>query len=135
MDGSPLPMADKDPDKPAEAGDAPERSLLEDVETAIDDGRTYLEAELAFQKTRAAFVADRAKDAAVFAAIGGALMVLALVALTVGLVFALAPYLTALGATAAVTLVWLALGAIFIRMAAVRWNKLIGAFLERDRPE
>jgi hypothetical protein len=119
----------------AAGGDAPDRSLLEDVETAIDDGRTYLEAELAYQKTRAVFIADRAKDAAVFAAIGGSLAVLALVALTVGLVIALVPYLTAWGATLAVTVLWLALGAVFIRMAARRWRWLIGAFLEKDRDE
>ena len=128
-------MRDEDIDtaEPGEPGD--ERSLLEDVEAAIDDGRTYLEAEVAYQKTRAAFVADRAKDAAIFAAIGGSLAVLALVALTVGLVFSLTPYLTAWGACAAVTGAWLVLAAIFLRMAQVRWRKLIGAFLEKEHSE
>jgi hypothetical protein len=116
-------------------GEAPDRSLLEDVEAAIEDGRTYLEAELAYQRTRAAFAADRAKDAAEFAALGGALALLALVALTVGLEIALAPLLTAWGAAAAVTGAWLMLAAVFLRMAATRWRKLIGMFLatgERD---
>lgn len=125
-------MRDEDTDT-ADTGPAGEaRSLLEDVEAAIEDGRTYLEAEFAYQKTRAAFIADRAKDAAIFAAIGGSLAVLALVALTVGLVLALTPYLTAWGASATVTGAWLVLAAIFLRMARVRWRKLIGAFLERE---
>lgn len=110
-------------------GEADDRSLIEDVQTAIEDGKTYLEAELAYQRTRAAFAAERAKDAAVFAALGGALALLALVALTVGLVIALAPLLTEWGAAAAVTGLWLLLSAIFLRMATTRWRKLIAMFL------
>lgn len=114
---------------------ASERSLIEDVEAAIEDGKTYLEAELSYQRTRAAFAADRFKDAAVFAAIGMSLALLALVALTVGLVIALAPLLTAWGAAAAVTLAWLALAAVFMRMATARWRKLISVFLMREDSE
>jgi hypothetical protein len=125
---------DTHPDDGSEAP-ADERSLLADVEAAIDDGKTYLEAELAYQKTRAAFAADRAKDAALFAALGGALALLALVALTVGLVIALVPLLTAWGAAAAVTLLWLLLAGVFLRMAAARWRRLIGAFLAKDELE
>jgi len=113
-----------------------QRSLFDDVEAIIEDGRTYLDAEIQFQKTRAAYVTDKAKDAAIFAAIGGALALLALVALTVGLVFALAPLLTAWGAVALVTGAWGLLSAIFIRMAARRWNRLVSTFIEhRDRGE
>jgi hypothetical protein len=132
MDGSPPAMRDEDtlpgePDEPVN-----ERSLLDDVEAAIDDGKTYLESELTYQRTRAAFAADRAKDAALFAALGMSLALLALVALTVGLVIALVPLLTAWGAAAAVTGAWLLLSAIFFHMAATRWRKLIGAFLKRE---
>lgn len=117
------------------AAEAADRSLLEDVEAAIEDGKTYLEAELTYQRTRVAFAVDRAKDAAVFAALGGALALLALVALTIGLVIALVPLLTAWGAAAAVTGSWLLLSAIFLRMAAIRWRKLIGAFLAKTERE
>lgn len=117
------------------AGDPGDRSLLEDVEAAIEDGKTYLEAELTYQRTRAAFAADRFKDAALFAAIGMSLALLALVALTVGLVFALVPILTAWGAAAAVTLAWLALAALFLRMATARWRRLMSAFLARGERE
>lgn len=124
-------MRDEDTVPDDSDGGASERSLLEDVEAAIEDGKTYLEAELTYQRTRAAFAADRFKDAALFAMIGISLSLLALVALTVGLVIALVPLLTAWGAAAAVTLGWLALAAVFLRMATARWRKLIGAFLAR----
>jgi Flp pilus assembly protein TadB len=124
-------MRDEDAVPDETDGGVNERSLLEDVEAAIEDGKTYLEAELTYQRTRAAYAADRFKNAAVFAAIGMSLALLALVALTVGLVFALVPLLTAWGAAAAVTLAWLALAAVFLRMATARWRKLMGAFLAR----
>lgn len=137
MDGSPSAMAgtypESIPEKPAgESAGEPQRSLVDDLEAIIDDGRTYLDAEIQFQKTRVAYVTDRAKDAAIYAAIGGALALLALVALTVGLVFALSPHLTAWGAVAVVTGAWALGAAIFIRMAARRWNHLVSTFLNQQ---
>ena len=41
----------------------------DDVEALIEDGKTYLETELVYQKTRAAFVADRAKGAFIYGAL------------------------------------------------------------------
>lgn len=128
-------MRDEDMLPDESADEVAERSLFEDVEAAVEDGKTYLEAELAYQRTRVAFAADRAKDAALFAALGGALGLLALVALTIGLVIALVPLLTAWGAAAAVTGLWLLLAGIFLRMAATRWRKLIGAFLAKTERE
>jgi hypothetical protein len=128
-------MRDEDTIPDEAEGESPERSLLDDVGAAIEDGKTYLEAELTYQRTRAAFAADRAKDAVLFAALGGALALLALVALTVGLVIALVPLLTAWGAAVAVTGAWLVLAAIFLRMAAARWRKFIGAFLAKTEGE
>ena len=137
MDGSPSAMAGTDPESIPEnfggaAADEPQRSLVDDLEAIIEDGRTYLDAEIQFQKTRAAYVADRAKDAAIYAAIGGSLALLALVALTVGLVIALTPHLTAWGAVAVVTGAWAIGSAIFIRMAARRWNHLVSTFLQQQ---
>src|SRR5690606_5989889 len=62
-DGPGLPTESEEPLLDSGHG---ERSLIEDVEALIEDGRTYLEAEIAYQKTRAAFVADRAKAALIF---------------------------------------------------------------------
>jgi Flp pilus assembly protein TadB len=111
------------------------RSLLEDVEAAVEDGKTYLSAELVYQRTRLAYAINRATDAALFAALGGALALLALVALTVGLVIALAPLITAWGAALAVTGAWLLLSVILLRMAAARWRKLMEALLAREDRE
>ena len=117
-------------DDKAAAGDGAEqdlRSLREDVEALIEDGKTYLETELVYQKTRAAFVADRAKGAVIYGAVAILLAFLALVGLTVGLIFALTPLLTAWGASALVVGL-LVIGALIAgRSAAGRWNRLMQA--------
>lgn len=103
------------------------RSLREDVEALIEDGRTYLETELVYQKTRAAFVADRAKSALVFGAIGALLGFLALIGLTVGLIIALTPHLTAWGASALVVALLLVGAGLAVRSAMKGWSALIAA--------
>ena len=106
---------------------AASRSLRDDVEALIEDGRTYLETELVYQRTRAAFVADRAKGAVIYGALAAALGVLALIGLTVGLIIALTPLLTAWGASALVVGL-LAIGAwLAMRAAGKRWARLMQA--------
>lgn len=103
------------------------RSLVDDVRALIDDGRTYLEAEFGFQKTRAAFVADRAKSTVVLGAIAALLAFLGLIGLTVGMVIALTPYLTAWGASALVVALLFVAAALAGRAAARKWNGLMRA--------
>ena len=110
-----------------EDGEHEIRSLRDDVAALIDDGKTYLEAELVFQKTRAAFVANGAKGAVVFGAIAALLGFLALIGLTVGLIIALTPYLTAWGASGLVVALLLIGAFVAVRAAAKRWNRLMGA--------
>ena len=124
-DDADIPGASEDAPLAAPADDG--RSLLEDVEALIDDGKTYLEAELAFQKTRAGFVADRAKAAVVFGALAALLGFLALVGLTVGLIIALTPWLTAWGASALVVALLLVAAGLAARAAAGRWSSLMKA--------
>lgn len=108
-------------------GEPDDRSLREDVEALIEDGKTYLEAELVFQKTRAAYVADRAKGAVIFGAVAAVLAFLALIGLTVGLIIALTPLITAWGASAVVVAL-LAIAAILCaRTAGKRWSKVMAA--------
>ena len=107
------------------------RSLRDDVEALIEDGKTYLEAELVYQKTRAAFVADRAKGAVIFGAIAVLIGFLALVGLTVGLIIALAPWLTAWGASAVVVGLLLVAALLAMRAASARWSRLMQA-IESD---
>lgn len=87
-------------DRPDEIGPdggcAPEESqeppsLMADVDALIADSKTYLEAELTYQKSRAGFAANRIKWAALYGAAAFGLLHLALIALTVGAVIALTP--------------------------------------------
>ena len=139
------PPVRDDADTPEPSDDAPPaegqgdleseaRSLLDDVQALIDDGKTYLEAELGFQRTRAAFVADRAKSTVVFGAIAALLGLLALVGLTVGSIIALTPLLTAWGASALVVAVLLGAAALAARTAGRKWSGLMHA-LVGDRGE
>lgn len=122
-----LPDIQEAPAEDAPADHEPERSLREDLEALIEDGRTYLEAELAYQKTRAAFVADRAKVTIVYGAVAALLGFLALIGLTVGLIIALSPLLTAWGASGLVVAL-LVIGALLsARAAGRRWNRLMAA--------
>lgn len=122
-DGTPDPA-----DPLLEAEDERElRSLREDVEALIEDGRTYLETELVYQKSRAAFVADRAKGALIYGAIAALLGFLALIGLTVGLIIALTPYLTAWGASALVVALLLLFAWLAVRGAGKRWASLMWA--------
>ena len=107
------------------AGD--DRSLVEAVRALIDDGKTYLEAELGFQKTRAAFVADRAKATVVFGGIAALLGFLALVGLTVGSIIALTPTLSAWGASALVVAMLIGAAALAARAAGRKWSSLMRA--------
>ena len=129
-----LPELEDPPIKADDAAIAELRSLRDDVEALIEDGKTYLETELVFQKTRAAFVADRAKGAVMYGAIAAFLAVLALIGLAVGLIIALAPLLTAWGSSAVVVGALLVGAFIFVRMASSRWNSLMSAIQAEREP-
>src|SRR5690349_21831369 len=96
--------------EPAAAGAPP--SLMDDVEALIADGKTYLEAEITYQKSRAGFAANRLKWTALYGAAAFGLLHLAGIALTVGAVIALAPVTGPWIATGVVVLVLL-LAALF----------------------
>lgn len=124
------------PPAPADADSERElRSLRDDVEALIEDGKTYLETELVYQKTRAAFVADRAKGAVIYGALAAAFGVLALIGLTVGLIIALAPLLTAWGASAFVVGLLVIAAWIAMRAASRRWKLLMQAIDNGPEPK
>jgi hypothetical protein len=106
---------------------AENRSLIDDVEVLIEDGRTYLEAELNFQKTRALFIGDRAKGVALYALLGLMFAWMALIGLTIGLIFALTPSLGGWGATGVVVAIWLVIAVVALRSAAGRWKQLMAS--------
>ena len=108
------------------------RSLFADIETLIDDGRTFVEAEIAFQKTRMAYTGQKGRNAAVFGVCAAIFAVFALFGLIVGLIIALSPLLTAWGATALIVGILLA-AALVCAMTALRNFQKIRAAFRKDR--
>ncbi len=107
-------------------------SLTGEIAALFDDGKTYAEAEFAFQKSRAAFAAERSKSAALFGLFAFSFIHLALVALVVGAVIALGPALTPWGATAIVAGILL-IGAFLLLLMMRRNTRAIGqAFAEPE---
>ena len=109
-------------------GEIPASSLVDDLSSLIEDGQTYLSAEVAFQKTRLSFATAQGKAGAIFLLGALAFLHLALIALVVGLVFALAPILTPFGATAAVTVGLLVLATLFAFAGGKRLKAISRAF-------
>lgn len=106
--------------------------LSDEVLALIADGRTYAEAEFAFQKSRLSYSAQEGKSAALSVLAALAFLHLALIALVVGAVIALTPYLTAWGATAAVVGVLLLATVIVLLKARNRARNIADAFAEDD---
>lgn len=108
-------------------------SLTDDITALYEDGKTYAQAELAYQKTRARFTVDKGKMGAIF--LGGALTLLLLagIALVVGLVIALTPLITAWGATAVVVAL-LVIGALILGgMAKKKFTTMASAYKDDGR--
>ena len=114
------------------ASDAADRSLVEDVRQLIDDSKTLVEAELAYQKSRAVVAVAGVKGTVAYVALAAALVVFALVALTVGLLIALTPWIGAFGATAAVTIGLLAGAALCGWIGKSRWETMVGQLIGKD---
>ncbi|XUU60289.1 phage holin family protein [Erythrobacter sp. HA6-11] len=112
--------------------DSPEQKpgLSEEVLALIADGQTYAEAELAFQKSRLSYSAQQGKSAALSVLAALAFLHLALIALVVGAVIALTPYLTAWGATALVVGVLLLATVIVLLRARNNAREIADAFAE-----
>lgn len=92
-----------------------EPSLVDDVVNLFEDGKTYLEAEAAFQKSRGGYIANRLKYAVGYAAAAFGVLHLALIALTVGVVLALIPIIGPWLATLLVGGVLMLFGIILLR--------------------
>jgi hypothetical protein len=110
--------------------EAQERSLTDDLVALLDDGKTYVEAEVQYQKTRAAFTLDRGRSGALYALAALTFVWLALVGLVVGLIIALSPEIGPWAATGVVVLALLGGGAIFALLARAKFARLAAAFRE-----
>ncbi len=105
-----LPTDLPDEFEPASEAARENPSLMGDIDALITDGKTYLEAEIAYQKSRAGFAANRLKWTVAYGAAAFGLIHLALIALTVGVVISLVPLVGPWIATA-IVVVLLLLGA------------------------
>lgn len=105
-------------------------SLVDDITAFLSDGKTYLRTELAFQKSRAGYSASQAKSAVVFALGALAFLHLALIALTVGLVFALSTVMGPWFATAIVVAGLILVGGIFALQLRKRIASISSVFGE-----
>ncbi|MDN3645490.1 phage holin family protein [Pontixanthobacter aestiaquae] len=110
----------------------PERSLADDVNALIDDGKTYVEAELAYQKTRFSFAVGNGKSGIGFVFAALAFLHLALIGLVVGGIIVLAPVIGPLWAMLAVVGALLLGTAVFGLMAKKRFSKAARAFKDDD---
>lgn len=84
------------------AADEADDSLIEDLRDLAGDTRTAVEAEIAFQKERASYVAGAARGIAIRFAIAALLAVIALCTLAIGVLVGLTPLIGPWLATAAV---------------------------------
>lgn len=111
-------------DHEAELEEARNRSLQDDARQLLADARKLAEAELAYQKTRAAYAGKESAKIALLGVVAAVFVFFAVMALVLGAVIALTPWLTAWGATGAVTgsLIFLAL--VCVGLAKVRLTKM-----------
>lgn len=128
MDDDAPPLIKADPADPAE------RSLVDDVRQMVSDGRILLEAELAYQKSRAAVAGQGAKSVAGWGALALALVFFALMALVVGLVLGLVQWLGAVAGTLAAGSLVLLAAALCAAIAARRWRHVAAQLAEQDEP-
>lgn len=117
--------------EPCGDGEAqPRSSLADDILSLVDDGRTYAEAELNYQKSRIVFVAGRSKSIALYITLALGFVHLALIALVVGSLFVLAPLVGALGAIGLVVGILLLGAAILAVLARAQARDVADAFKE-----
>ena len=109
--------------------------LIADVRRLADDARTLAQAELAYQASRAAVAGAAARSIVLYGAIAATLAVFALVALTVGLLLALVPLVSAWGATAIVAGGLGGIAFICVKLASRRWQRAKAAIVDRSANE
>ncbi|MDE2619907.1 MAG: phage holin family protein [Sphingomonadales bacterium] len=107
-------------------------TLVAEARRLADDARTYASAEVAFQLARARVVGLGARNLALYGLFAVVFVIFALGALTIGLLIALTPLVTAWGATAIVVGL-LALGALLCLRGALRgWRRITRAVAGTD---
>jgi len=118
-------MQDTAPTLAPVAEDYEDLSLAQDLRQLADEAKTFAQAELAFQKSRAAFVGAETRNIALLLIVAAVLVFFAFMAFVVGTVIALGPLLGPWGAMATVTLALLVLAGFGAWQARARMRKMI----------
>jgi positive regulator of sigma E activity len=121
-----------DDETPPLIAEADERGFAEEVRQLVDDGRTLIEAELAYQKSRAAVFGLAAKSIAGWLALALTLLFFALMALVMGALLALAPLVGGFGAMVLVVLALLLAAGLSGWIAARRWERTAAQLNDQD---
>ena len=129
------PDLSDEPEGSQTEGAPPGPSLTDDLMALLDDGKTYAEAELAYQRTRLRFSANRIKGIVGFGLAAFGVFHLALIALAVGLVLALIPLVGPWAATAIVTVALIGAGLLLLSLVKSRIDAIRDAFSERSGDE
>ena len=100
-------------------------SLAHDVRQLAAEAKALAQAEVAFQKSRAAYVGSESKSIILLLVVAAVVLFFAIMALVVGVVIALGPVLGLWWAAAAVTLTLLAIALICAIIARARLRRMM----------
>ena len=128
MDAESPPLVAEQPADPAQ------RSLIDDLRQMLDDGRTLVEAELAYQKSRAAVAGAGAKGIVGWALLALALVFFTLMAVVMGALLILSAWLGPIQATSITVVALLALTAAAALCARRRWQRIAQLLTDQDPP-
>jgi uncharacterized membrane protein YqjE len=100
-------------------------SFAQDLRQLAADGKAFAQAELSFQKSRAAYVGSEIRTIAVLAIVAMVLVFFAVMSLVIGTVIALGPLLGPWGAMGAVTFALLFLSVLGLLSAKTRLKRMV----------
>lgn len=112
----------------AEGETAPKPGMADQLRGLYADGRTFIDAEIGFQKLRLAAAGRHVRTMALLAIIGLVLISCAVIALVLGTMIALAPLLGAWGAMGATVAASLVLAGLCFWLAFLRVGKVSALF-------
>ncbi len=128
-------MLDTQAPLPPPMAEGEDLSLMEDVRLLLGEARTFAQAELTYQKTRAAFVGAETRSIAVLGIGAVVLLLLAVVALVLGLVIALGTLIGPWLAMIVVPVAVLAVAAIMAISARTRLKRMVALLSGKDNSE
>lgn len=114
------------------SAEAAQRSLIDDLRQMLEDGRTLVEAELAYQKSRAAVAGAGAKGIVGWAMLALALVFFTLMAIVVGALLILSAWLGPIAATGLTIAALLGFAAAAALAARRRWQRMAALLGDQD---